>query len=270
MAGRPRADHGQDRPKPAAQAGNPPGHRRARSAAQFTASSIRRSITPRPCSIPPPRSGRAPRALSIWPARHADHRKRWRTRSAQTRRAEAAPASRWCPRGWRRSRPRCSSVVGAGDHILITDSVYRPTRIFCDTILKRLGVETTYYDPLIGGGIAKLFKPNTRAVFVEAPGSQSFEMQDIPGHRQGRARQRRSRADGQHLGDAALSSAPSTKASICRSRPAPNISAGIPTSCSARLGQRGRPAEAEETRLTLRACASDRTTCIWRCAACAR
>ena len=72
------------------------------------------------------------------------------------------------------------SVVAAGDHILITDSVYRPTRVFADSILKKLGVETTYYDPLIGAGIAKLMRPNTRAVFVEAPGSQSFEMQDIP------------------------------------------------------------------------------------------
>jgi cystathionine beta-lyase len=72
------------------------------------------------------------------------------------------------------------AVVGAGDHILITDSVYRPTRNFCDGVFKRMGVEATYYDPLIGADIAKLFKPNTRAVFVEAPGSQSFEMQDIP------------------------------------------------------------------------------------------
>ncbi|HEY4982724.1 MAG TPA: cystathionine beta-lyase [Pseudolabrys sp.] len=72
------------------------------------------------------------------------------------------------------------AVAGSGDHILITDSVYRPTRTFCDGVLKRMGVETTYYDPLIGADIAKLFKPNTRAVFVEAPGSQSFEMQDIP------------------------------------------------------------------------------------------
>ena len=47
-------------------------------------------------------------------------------------------------------------------------------------MFKRIGVETTYYDPLIGAGIAKLFKPNTRAVFVEAPGSLTFEMQDIP------------------------------------------------------------------------------------------
>lgn len=72
------------------------------------------------------------------------------------------------------------SVLSSGDHILITDSVYRPTRNFADSILKRFGVETTYYDPLIGAGIGSLFKPNTRAVFVEAPGSQTFEMQDIP------------------------------------------------------------------------------------------
>jgi len=72
------------------------------------------------------------------------------------------------------------AVAGAGDHILVTDSVYRPTRNFCNSVFKRLGVETAYYDPLIGADIAKLFKPNTRAVFVEAPGSQSFEMQDIP------------------------------------------------------------------------------------------
>jgi cystathionine beta-lyase len=72
------------------------------------------------------------------------------------------------------------SVTAAGDHILVSDSAYRPTRIYCNGILKRFGVETTYYDPLIGKDIAKLMKPNTRAVFVEAPGSQSFEMQDIP------------------------------------------------------------------------------------------
>jgi cystathionine beta-lyase len=72
------------------------------------------------------------------------------------------------------------SVLGAGDHLLVTDSVYRPTRTFCDTILKRLNIETTYYDPLIGGGVTSLIKTNTRAVFVETPGSQSFEMQDVP------------------------------------------------------------------------------------------
>jgi cysteine-S-conjugate beta-lyase len=72
------------------------------------------------------------------------------------------------------------AIAGSGDHILVTDSIYRPTRNFCDGLFKRMGVTTTYYDPLIGADIAKLFKPNTKAVFVEAPGSQSFEMQDIP------------------------------------------------------------------------------------------
>jgi cysteine-S-conjugate beta-lyase len=72
------------------------------------------------------------------------------------------------------------AALASGDHLLVTDSAYRPTRTFCDGPLARLGVETTYYDPLIGAGIARLFKPNTRAVFLEAPGSQSFEMQDVP------------------------------------------------------------------------------------------
>jgi cystathionine beta-lyase len=68
----------------------------------------------------------------------------------------------------------------AGDHLLVTDSAYRPTRSFCDKILPRYGVEVTYYDPAIGGDIATLFKPNTKVVWTEAPGSQTFEMQDIP------------------------------------------------------------------------------------------
>jgi cystathionine beta-lyase len=72
------------------------------------------------------------------------------------------------------------TVAGAGDHVLVTDSVYRPTRVFCDGVFRRMGVETTYYDPLVGADIAGLFRPNTKAVFTEAPGSQSFEMQDIP------------------------------------------------------------------------------------------
>jgi len=72
------------------------------------------------------------------------------------------------------------SVLKGGDHVLVTDSIYFPTRTFCDSVLSRYGVTTTYYDPLIGAGIAALFKPETRAVFVESPGSLSFEMQDIP------------------------------------------------------------------------------------------
>jgi cystathionine beta-lyase len=72
------------------------------------------------------------------------------------------------------------AVLNAGDHLLVCDNAYRPTRNFCNGLLSRYGVETTYFDPLIGAGIAGLVKPNTKAVLVEAPGSQSFEMPDIP------------------------------------------------------------------------------------------
>ncbi|MGC2081785.1 MAG: cystathionine beta-lyase [Bradyrhizobium sp.] len=72
------------------------------------------------------------------------------------------------------------AVLKAGDHLLVCDNAYRPTRNFCNGLLARYGVETTYFDPLIGTGIEQLLKPNTRAVMVEAPGSQSFEMPDIP------------------------------------------------------------------------------------------
>jgi len=72
------------------------------------------------------------------------------------------------------------SVMKAGDHLLVSDSAYRPTRQFCNGLLAGYGVETSYFDPLIGAGVAALFKPNTKAILVEAPGSQSFEMTDIP------------------------------------------------------------------------------------------
>jgi len=72
------------------------------------------------------------------------------------------------------------SYVEAGDHILVTDSVYAPTRAFCDGHLKRMGVDTEYFDPRIGGGIATLLRENTRLVFTESPGSLTFEVQDIP------------------------------------------------------------------------------------------
>ncbi len=72
------------------------------------------------------------------------------------------------------------SVLKAGDHLLVTDSAYRPTRRFCDHVLKRFGVTTTYYDPHIGADLASLIEDRTRAVVVEAPGSQSFEVQDVP------------------------------------------------------------------------------------------
>ena len=72
------------------------------------------------------------------------------------------------------------SAVKTGDHLLMVDSAYTPTRSFCDKYLVKMGVETEYYDPLIGGDIAKLIRPNTALIFTESPGSQTFEVQDIP------------------------------------------------------------------------------------------
>jgi len=72
------------------------------------------------------------------------------------------------------------ACVKQGDHVLVTDSTYGPTRRFCDRTLRRFGVETTYYDPLVGAGIAELMRPNTRVVYLESPGSLTFEVQDFP------------------------------------------------------------------------------------------
>ncbi len=72
------------------------------------------------------------------------------------------------------------AFVSAGDEVLVVDSIYRPARRFCDNVLSRLGVKVTYYDPLIGAGIAQLITGKTRVVFAESPGSQTFEVQDIP------------------------------------------------------------------------------------------
>jgi cystathionine beta-lyase len=72
------------------------------------------------------------------------------------------------------------SFLQAGDHLLMVDSVYGPTRNFCNTTLKRFGIETTYYDPLIGSDIGSLFRPETKVIFTESPGSYTFEVQDIP------------------------------------------------------------------------------------------
>jgi cystathionine beta-lyase len=85
-----------------------------------------------------------------------------------------------CPSGASAVATAVLSAVKAGDHILVTDSAYRPTRHFCNNQLTRFGVETTYYDPLIGAGIEALIRPNTRVIYMESPGSQTFEVQDVP------------------------------------------------------------------------------------------
>lgn len=72
------------------------------------------------------------------------------------------------------------SLLKAGDHLLMVDTCYGPSRNFCNGVLRKLGIETTYYDPLIGAGIAGLIRPNTAVIFLESPGSLTFEVQDVP------------------------------------------------------------------------------------------
>jgi cystathionine beta-lyase len=72
------------------------------------------------------------------------------------------------------------AFLSSGDHLLVTDSVYGPTRNFARGLLKRFGVSTTFFDPLVGGAIESLIRPETRAIYVESPGSLTFEVQDVP------------------------------------------------------------------------------------------
>lgn len=72
------------------------------------------------------------------------------------------------------------ALLSPGDHLLMVDNAYEPTRAFCNGLLARFGVTTTYYDPLVGAGIAELIRPETKLIFLESPGSLTFEMQDIP------------------------------------------------------------------------------------------
>ena len=72
------------------------------------------------------------------------------------------------------------ALLSPGDHVLVVDSVYDPTRALCDGLLARMGVRTTYYDPMVGAGIAALIEPETKLIFLESPGSLTFEVQDVP------------------------------------------------------------------------------------------
>lgn len=72
------------------------------------------------------------------------------------------------------------ALLAPGDHLLMVDSAYEPTRAFCNGLLTRCGVVTTYYDPLIGAAIADLITPATKLIFLESPGSLTFEVQDVP------------------------------------------------------------------------------------------
>ncbi|AOJ09147.1 cystathionine beta-lyase [Burkholderia mayonis] len=104
------------------------------------------------------------------------------TRALETAlaRLEGAHRAMLTPSGLSAITTSLLATLSPGDHLLMTDSVYDPTRAFCAETLARLGIETTYFDPSIGADIAALMRPNTRAVFVESPGSLTFEVQDIP------------------------------------------------------------------------------------------
>ena len=93
---------------------------------------------------------------------------------------EGAAGTVICPSGLSAVSTALLAVVSAGDEVLISDSAYEPTRTFSSEGLERLGVTTRYYDPRIGAGIAGLITDRTRAIFVETPGSLTFEMQDLP------------------------------------------------------------------------------------------
>ncbi|NQV57276.1 MAG: PLP-dependent transferase, partial [Rhodospirillales bacterium] len=72
------------------------------------------------------------------------------------------------------------SFLKSGDHLLMVDNAYDPSRKLCQSFLADYGIETTFYDPMIGAGISNLLRANTKAVFLEAPGSLTFEVQDVP------------------------------------------------------------------------------------------
>ena len=93
---------------------------------------------------------------------------------------EGGHATKIYPSGLAAITTALLAFLKAGDHLLMVDSVYGPSRSFCDSMLKRLGIETTYYDPLVGSAIGDLMRDTTAVVFTEVPGSLTFEMQDIP------------------------------------------------------------------------------------------
>lgn len=104
----------------------------------------------------------------------------WALSDALTQFEPGAAGTALFPTGLAAITAALLSVVSAGDELLVTDSVYGPTRKFCDTILKRMGVATRYFAPLVGGSIGELIGERTRAILLESPGSQTMEIQDVP------------------------------------------------------------------------------------------
>jgi cysteine-S-conjugate beta-lyase len=105
----------------------------------------------------------------------------WALTEALTQMEPGARTTRLFPSGSAAVATALLMVLSAGDELLMVDSAYTPTRQLCDTVLKRMGVVTRYYDPLVGTGIAELIGGRTRAIFLESPGSLTLEVQDVPG-----------------------------------------------------------------------------------------
>ena len=105
----------------------------------------------------------------------------WSLSEALTELEPGAAGTMLLPSGLAAVTAALLTVLKAGDELLMVDSAYRPTRRFCDSLLKRFGMSTRYYDPTIGAGITELIGEKTRAIFLESPGSLTFEVQDVPG-----------------------------------------------------------------------------------------
>lgn len=104
----------------------------------------------------------------------------WSLADALTSLEPGAHATALFPSGVAAIACALMGVLRPGDELLMVDSAYDPTRAFCEKVLKPFGVETIYYDPTIGAGIADLCTERTRAIFLESPGSLTFEVQDVP------------------------------------------------------------------------------------------
>ena len=104
----------------------------------------------------------------------------WSLAEALTELEPGAVGTKLFPSGVAAVTCALMAVLQPGDELLMVDSAYAPTRSFCDKLLKRLGIATRYYDPTIGGGIEALIGEKTRAIFLESPGSLTFEVQDVP------------------------------------------------------------------------------------------
>jgi cysteine-S-conjugate beta-lyase len=104
----------------------------------------------------------------------------WSLADALTELESGAAGTMLYPSGVAAVSTALLSVLSPGDELLMVDSAYDPTRSFCDGVLKRYGVATRYYDPLVGARIDKLISNKTRAIFLESPGSLTFEVQDVP------------------------------------------------------------------------------------------